>query len=338
MRSPPDSAIADLLQAGLPLTPHPYLEIADALGCGEAFVIDTTARLMSSGAIRSFGAFVDYEALGCDGVLCGVAADDGIEAAAKILSARGDVTHNYLRGGRIGLWFTALFKEGGAAGIERALLELGHPFVMLRTISRIKLRPCFRLGSDDAPYPAAYSEAEREEIWERPRERRGEPIDATSLDLLAYMQENFPVTTRPFAEIAQKIGMDERELIARLASLKERGVLRRVGASLHHVRAGYSSNALLAIDAGDEDACARAGRDIARRSWVSHCYVRGVRRSTLPFEWPYRLYAMIHARSGGELARMIAEIKEAISPRGIEAMPTLREFKKSRYPLKEDAK
>lgn len=327
MRSPRDSAIADALQTGLPLAERPYREIALATGCDEALVLETTERLVSDGTIRSFGAFVDYYKLGYEGVLCGVMAGGDVETVASALSARSDVTHNYHRAGRVGLWFTALLGEGGLADVELALSRIGHPFVILRTERRIKLKPSFHLSEGDARPAAPHP------VHDEPCTIGKESVDAESLRLLALLQEHFPVASRPFREAEQRTGIAEGETIARLASLAERGILRRIGASLHHGRVGYSANALLAIDAGDSDACAHAGRTISIHPWVSHCYVRSVARSTLPFAWPYGLYAMIHARGEAELTRMIDGIKKELSPDAIEAMPTLREFKKSRYLL-----
>jgi DNA-binding Lrp family transcriptional regulator len=107
--------------------------------------------------------------------------------------------------------------------------------------------------------------------------------------VIASIQQTIPVVERPYAEIAQAVGVSEEEFLETLRRLSARGVIRRFGATLRHQRTGYSANAMAAWKVEDERADA-VGRTLAGFPQVSHCY----RRNPAP-AWPYNLYTMIHA-------------------------------------------
>ena len=320
--------VADALQEGLPLVERPYLALAQSLGCAEACVLEVAVGLAAEGAIRSFGAFVDYERLGYEGYLCGLAVPEGtVDAVAARLNDRGEVTHNYLREGPVNVWFTALLRANGEDGLEGELRNAGYPFVLLHTTNRIKLRPSFRVREETGG--GCHEAVAGEKFSPLPPDLSDDEITET----LSLLQIDFPMVTRPYESAAYALGIETDELLARLTRLKKCGVLRRIGASLHHVRVGYAFNALLAMDFGELEAAACAGRSLSRHPWLSHCYLRSVAASTLPFEWPYELYAMIHAKRAEDIEERLAIAGRELSLRRMLAMPTVRELKKSRYLL-----
>jgi DNA-binding Lrp family transcriptional regulator len=107
--------------------------------------------------------------------------------------------------------------------------------------------------------------------------------------VIASIQQDMPVTERPYLEIARRIGVSEGVLLATLRSLCRRGVIRRFGATLRHQRTGYKANAMVAWKV-EESRIDEVGRTMAAFRQVSHCY----RRNPTPL-WPYNLYTMIHA-------------------------------------------
>lgn len=54
-------------------------------------------------------------------------------------------------------------------------------------------------------------------------------LDALDRRLINALQDGFPIAERPFSEVADRLGMDEAEVIARLERLLEDGVLSRFG-------------------------------------------------------------------------------------------------------------
>ena len=65
--------------------------------------------------------------------------------------------------------------------------------------------------------------------------------------LLDGFQRDFPLEPRPYARLAREVGCSEDEVIARLAALKEKGAVSRVGAVIAPQRAGWSTLAAMKV-------------------------------------------------------------------------------------------
>lgn len=107
--------------------------------------------------------------------------------------------------------------------------------------------------------------------------------------VIASIQQDMPVSERPYRDIARCIGLSEDVLLDTLRRLCARGIIRRFGATLRHQRTGYRANAMAAWRVAEER-IDEVGRVMASYRQVSHCY----RRDPTP-QWPYNLYTMIHA-------------------------------------------
>ena len=77
-------------------------------------------------------------------------------------------------------------------------------------------------------------------------------IDDLDKKVIGLIQGDMPVVQRPFAVLAEKIGISEEEFLVRVKNLKDQGVLRRFGATLRHQKAGYGSNVMVAWLVPDE--------------------------------------------------------------------------------------
>jgi DNA-binding Lrp family transcriptional regulator len=338
--------LAERLQRGIALVEHPYRVIASELGCDETTVLALTNELVRDGYIRSFGAFIDFERLGYDSLLCGLAVpEEKISSVASTLNEQREVTHNYLRGCSINMWFTALLpKTDGAGANERerfwreVLRACECPFIAATTEIRLKLRPNFRFSHDE------YSESSFEEnptdfleddILDT-RVSKTESLDKEALAALTLLQKNFPVVPEPFELAARKLGRSVPQLLKRLRTLEEARILRRIGVSLHHRRMGYNANALVAWTANN-DATLDDVMDAAKRAasfpWVSHCYIRKTIENTARYTWTHSLYTMMHALNESALSEQIRAMRDAFIPRDLTILPTLQELKKTRYLL-----
>lgn len=67
--------------------------------------------------------------------------------------------------------------------------------------------------------------------------------------LLNDFQRDLPLTPRPFAEVAARLGTDETSVLETLAALQESGAISRVGAVIAPHRAGSSTLAAMAVPA-----------------------------------------------------------------------------------------
>jgi DNA-binding Lrp family transcriptional regulator len=64
--------------------------------------------------------------------------------------------------------------------------------------------------------------------------------DAADCRILDLIQTNFPLASRPYAVIGERCGMGEEEAFRRVRALRERGLIRRIGAVFDSGRLGYS--------------------------------------------------------------------------------------------------
>lgn len=122
--------------------------------------------------------------------------------------------------------------------------------------------------------------------------------------VIAAVQGDIDVTSRPYRKIAKRLDIPEERLLEILQKLCTRGVIRRFGATIRHQKSGFTANAMVAWQV-EEERIETVGKIMAGFRQVSHCY----RRSPTA-DWPYNLYTMIHARNEAscrETARKMAE-------------------------------
>lgn len=65
--------------------------------------------------------------------------------------------------------------------------------------------------------------------------------DAIDRRLLDIIQSDFPLESRPYLALGQKLGISEREAHERVKALRENGVIRRLGANFQSARLGFFS-------------------------------------------------------------------------------------------------
>jgi DNA-binding Lrp family transcriptional regulator len=96
-------------------------------------------------------------------------------------------------------------------------------------------------------------------------------LDAIDRRLLDAWQRDFPLDPRPFAQVADVLGIEEAEAIERLRALQESGVISRIGATVRPNTAGRST--LVAASVPEERLDA-VGAAIGALPGVNHCYER----------------------------------------------------------------
>ena len=116
-------------------------------------------------------------------------------------------------------------------------------------------------------------------------------IDSVDEKIIRRVQADFPLTSAPYQELAQDIGVTEEELLRRLRLMKEQGVLRKMGAVLQHRIAGFHGNALCCWQV-PEDRLTDVISRLTANTHISHVYLRQ------PHEkWPYNLYTVFHSHT-----------------------------------------
>jgi len=71
-------------------------------------------------------------------------------------------------------------------------------------------------------------------------------MDEMDRKLLNEIQARFPVVPNPYKAVGSSIGMNEHEVWGRILELRNRGIIRRIGASINSRRVGFVSTLLAA--------------------------------------------------------------------------------------------
>jgi DNA-binding Lrp family transcriptional regulator len=148
-------------------------------------------------------------------------------------------------------------------------------------------------------------------------------LDDSDRRLLAAIQPGLPLVSRPYAELAARIGLNEADVIARLARLKDAGVIRRLGVVVRHHEVGYRANAMVVWDVADAKV-RELGRCLAGFDFITLCYQRP---RHLP-HWRYNLYCMIHGKSREEV---LLQLEWLVNRCGLQSLPHEVLFSRRRF-------
>ncbi|WP_076602258.1 siroheme decarboxylase subunit beta [Aromatoleum tolulyticum] len=128
--------------------------------------------------------------------------------------------------------------------------------------------------------------------------------------IIVATQGGLPLVSDPWGAVADELGIPPQELLARIRSMLERGVIRRIGAVPNHYAIGYTANGMSVWDIDDE-AIDAVGEWLGALAAVTHCYRRPRR---LP-DWPYNLFAMVHGRSHDAVRDQLEDIAARLEVR-----------------------
>ena len=148
-------------------------------------------------------------------------------------------------------------------------------------------------------------------------------IDELDKKIIGLIQGDLPVEPRPFAAMAESLGLTEEAFVERVLSLKKKGIIRRFGATLRHQEAGFSSNAMVAWLV-PEDRIEEVGRAMAEFREVTHCYHRRPQK-----DWKYNLFTMVHGDDRDGCARIAARMSQSTGIDEYTLLFSEREFKKT---------
>jgi len=97
-------------------------------------------------------------------------------------------------------------------------------------------------------------------------------MDELDKTILNRIQTRFPLTSKPFAVIAEELGTTEAEVLKRVSRLKESGIIRRIGGNFVPGKVGFVSTLCAArVPEKDVEAFARA---VNAFPGVTHNYLR----------------------------------------------------------------
>ncbi|MCP4100061.1 MAG: Lrp/AsnC family transcriptional regulator [Lentisphaerae bacterium] len=302
-----------MLQRGIDISPRPFAKIAESLQISEDEVVKRTQLLMEEGIIRRLGGVWNSAALGFKSSLFALnATPQDITAIADKLNSDPGITHSYVREGKPNLWFTLTAHK---SEFERkvAALEISVKPLQLFAMPAVKH---FKVQ-------VIFDKSEKQPASIAPR-KHVSPIELSEKEkeIVKYFQSSIPFTVHGYKKPAGALGYSEDELISKLENWISWGVLKRVAAIIRHTRFGFKGNSMC-VWSISPDKANQLGLILANRPEVSHCCMR-----ESCSEFPFNLYAMIHASDEELVKSKFEEISEIIGNNG-KMLMSVKELKKT---------
>ncbi|HSO97056.1 MAG TPA: AsnC family transcriptional regulator [Acidimicrobiia bacterium] len=321
-----DRELLNAVQWDFPLESRPYAALGERLGLPEPAVRARVAAVKEAGVLRQLSAIFDTRALGYNSSLVAAQIDpDRVDDAAATISAHPGVSHNYKRNHAYNLWYTIAVPPGESLDEHLDVLHDQSGAIVTRKLPTLQL---YKIGVklDMTGQTAADAKVA---VQEHERPERREHMDAPVLsDLeiatIRVVQEDLPLVERPFAAQADELGCAEADVLAMVASFKERKLMRRFAAVMNHRTAGFKANAM-GVWAVPDDRLDEIGPQMAGFALVSHCY----RRPTYP-DWPYSVFTMVHGKHGRDCETTIAAIRDETGVEDYALLWSIKEYKKTR--------
>ena len=141
-------------------------------------------------------------------------------------------------------------------------------------------------------------------------------LDEMDRLILNEIQSNFPIDAEPYLALAIKLGCSEVEVLERVQNLKDRAIIRRIGANCNSRRLGYTST--LCAARVPQDHMKKFVEVVNSYPGVTHNYRR---------DHAYNIWFTLIAPSVEEIERILREISDLTEVREIMSLPAERLFK-----------
>jgi DNA-binding Lrp family transcriptional regulator len=307
--------LCNALQQGLPICPRPYADLAEFLGADEQTILHEIRRLKDLKIIRRIAPAINHRTLGKVSTLVTAhVPQQDVPAVAEVVNALDGVSHNYLRKHHYNLWFT--LQAGSTKEIDALLTNVSARFGI--DFHSLPVEHFFKL---DVRFDVL--DHEQTELAESPKVPADDVVELTDAQkhILSRLQRDLDITTTPFDYLCRQ-DLGEQDVLNIMRTLIDNGVIKRISAVLDYRRLGFTANVMFCCAVRDNN-IVPAGETLARFGMVSHCYHRRI------FEgWPYNLFAMMHARSMGEIQRVVDKFVRAHNIDDYQLLPTEAELKK----------
>lgn len=141
-------------------------------------------------------------------------------------------------------------------------------------------------------------------------------MDEIDKKILNILQKEFPLEEQPFLVVGKRCGISEDETIRRVLKMKEKGIIRRIGAVFDGAKLGRVSTLCAArVPEGEIDNFVRI---VNANKNVTHNYQRN---------HEYNIWFTVSAANTEELTDFLKEVKEKTGVTDILDMRAIRTFK-----------
>jgi DNA-binding Lrp family transcriptional regulator len=190
-----------------------------------------------------------------------------------------------------------------------------------RILPTLKL---FKIGVTLDLNQGATAKKEAPQYGEADRASADRNVSEDDKAAIRALQEDVPLTPRPFDLWGRQVGLSCEELLERAYDLQRRKIMRRFSAVLYHRKAGFRANAM-GVWKTPPDRVEEVGQIFAQYQAVSHCYQRPVYE-----DWPYALFSMVHGRSEEECEAVLDAMAAETGLTERASLYSTREYKKTR--------
>jgi len=314
------------MQNSFPMTEKPFEALAKTLNITESEVLSMVKKLKDEKIIRQTSAIFDTKRLGYKSSLVAFKVDeDKVDEAAKIINAHPGVSHNYLRNHDYNIWFTMAVSPDSKLGLEKTI-----EILKARTgaIDAITL-PTLKMFKISVKMDTTGKRAKKEKL--KKLAHKDILLTARHVVVIKALQQDIEIVSEPFKKATEKLNLSYEKFFNLAHELKESGVMRRFATILNHRKAGFGANAM-SVWVVPEDKGEQIGKEMAEFSAVSHCYLR----PSYP-NWPYNLFAMVHAKTQEECDTLIEEMAKESGLTEYGKLYSTVEFKKQRLVYFDDA-
>ncbi|ELZ51838.1 AsnC family transcriptional regulator [Halorubrum coriense DSM 10284] len=305
-----DAALIDEYQSGFPVERRPFERVARDIAAetgvevdaGE--LLDRVRDLRERGVFRRFGAVLNPPVIGSSTLAAVRAPDDRFDEVAEVINGYRQVNHNYRRDHEWNQWFvvTAGSRETRDDILEEIEERTGCEVLALPMLTDYYIDLEFPVVNRDrfARESLDHTDVSATRISE---DARGD-LNATEAELLLAIQDGFPLSATPYADVAAEIDAPVDDVLAAVERLLADGCIKRIGCVVNHVVTGFTNNCMVVWDVPDEELDER-GEAVGSLPYVTLCYHRPRRPDQ---EWEYNLFTMIHGREAEAVDAKIDEL------------------------------
>ena len=141
-------------------------------------------------------------------------------------------------------------------------------------------------------------------------------MDKLDKQILNRIQSDFPLVSRPYQELAEELGVSEQEVLNRVRVLRQKGIIRHLGAVFDSNKLGFYST-LVAMQV-PRDKLEETARIVNAYPGVTHNYQR---------DMAYNMWFTLTAASESRAQEILERIRERTGIRKILNLPALNLFK-----------
>lgn len=309
-------------QRDLPLCHQPFARIAESIGSDEQTVIATLELLQAAGRVSRVGAVFAPRRIGVSTLAAMAVPATRLAEVAALVNGFAEVNHNYEREHCYNLWFVATASSPTRLAACLAAIERlsGLAVMRLPLEEEYHIDLGFALNRVHGPRDMGRPRASPDRSL---RDQRPVVLTGAEERLAGVLQQGLPMIATPFLAVADSVGLSEAEVLRRIETWQDEGVIKRFGVVVRHRELGYVANAMVVQDIPD-DRVGEVGRRLAGESAVTLCY----RRPRMLPDWPYNLFCMIHGQAREEVEATVNSLRRE---HGLDVFPHAVLFSRTRF-------